>query len=140
MDNKNPGIFIEKVFLLKSSFEMVNPSGEQVYNLHLASYNIKPVEDDSQAGKSLRMYEFSFDIMYKVENPLFNFLCDFAVIYSREDDAIMTWEEFSDSHALAHIIPYLREYVSNMTNRLPVPVLILPPINTASLLKNCGMN
>ena len=48
----------------------------------------------------------------------------------------MTWDEFKNSNAIAHIIPYLREFVSNMTNRMPIPILNLPPINTNLLVKN----
>ena len=46
----------------------------------------------------------------------------------------MQWKDFSLAMALAHIVPYLREYVSNMTNRLPVPVLLLDPINTSAMV------
>ena len=36
--------------------------------------------------------------------------------------------------ALTHIIPYLREYVSHTTNRLPAPVLMLDPTNTEAMI------
>ena len=31
-------------------------------------------------------------------------------------------------------IPYLREFVSNMTNRMPVPILCLPPVNAFAMV------
>jgi preprotein translocase subunit SecB len=47
----------------------------------------------------------------------------------------MKWEDFKDHVAIAHLIPYLREFVSNMTARLPLSVLMIPPINTSKMLE-----
>ena len=68
--------------------------------------------------------------MNGIEAPLFRFTCEFAVRYERNGADSMQWRDFSSAIVLAHIVPYLREFVSNMTNRLPAPVLMLDPINT----------
>ncbi len=88
---------------------------------------------ESADGKALDLFA-GFDVMHGVEKPLFKFTCEFMARYTRRDDADMPWKEFSSAMALAHIIPYLREYVSNTTNRLPTPVLMLDPINTYNMI------
>lgn len=44
-------------------------------------------------------------------------------------------KEFSKVHAPAHIFPYIRELISNLTIRAGVPPLILPPINLHKLIE-----
>ncbi|MBU1241593.1 protein-export chaperone SecB [Myxococcota bacterium] len=123
--NNNPGIFIEQIVLIRSVVELLNPQGKPEYDLRLTRVGREFANDN----KNLAM-TFSFSLMGEIKDPLFNLLCDFGVFYKRVDDATLTWDEFSDATALAHVIPYLREFISNMTNRLPVQPLILPPINT----------
>jgi len=67
--------------------------------------------------------------------PPFQFTCDFCVTYERDEDANMTWDEFTDVYALTHVIPYIREFVVNMTSRMVVPALSTPPINVFALLR-----
>lgn len=122
---KASGIAIDQIRLLRSNIEFVNKDGLKKYNLRLVSLNRVESED----GKAMDLYA-GFDVMHGVENPLFRFTCEFVARYTRSDDAEMAWKDFSSAMALAHIIPYLREYVSNTSNRLPTPVLMLDPINT----------
>lgn len=127
--SKDPGIGIEYVGLVKSHVELKHADSQPVYNLLLTGLGRTVSED----GATLAM-AFAFDVMHGIEKPLFNFTCEFQVRYRRSPDANMTWDEFAPAMALAHVVPYLREYVSNTTNRLPVPALVLPPINTHTLI------
>lgn len=128
---KSPGISIREVRLLKAHVAMENPEGKAEYNLRLIGF----IRHASEDGKALDLFA-SFDMMNGVENPLFVFKCDFMVHYEREDDPdSISWDDFGSPVALAHVIPYLREFVSNITNRLPAPVLMLDPINTYAMLE-----
>ncbi|MDD2302122.1 MAG: hypothetical protein PHG30_06140 [Eubacteriales bacterium] len=127
--NKESGIVINQIRLMRSHIEFVNMDGPQKYNLRLVSLT----RFESADGKALDLFA-GFDVMHGVEKPLFKFTCEFVARYTRRDDADMPWKEFSSAMALAHIIPYLREYVSNTTNRLPTPVLMLDPINTYNMI------
>lgn len=133
MDKLKPsGIILRNVCLMKARIEMKNPDGKQEYNLQLIG--LERLESDD--GLKLGLYAF-FDVLYGVENPLFQFTCDFLARYERDpEQENMQWKDFGSAVALAHIIPYLREFVSNMTNRLPVPVLMLNPINTHAMVEN----
>lgn len=73
--------------------------------------------------------------MHGVPNPSLHLTCEYRVQYERLGDSPLPWADFSNAMALAHVIPYLREFISNMTNRLPFPVLIIPPINTYGMIK-----
>lgn len=130
-EQKNPGITIEHVQLLNARIEMANPEGKRKYNLRLTG--LKRLE--SKDGKTIDLYA-SFDVMHGVESPLFNFTCDFIARYVRQGDESMAWSSFSSAMALAHIIPYLREFISNITNRLPAPVLMIDPINTIAMIED----
>lgn len=126
---KDPGIAIEHIRLLKSHVEMANADGKREFNLRLIGLG----RFESEDGKALDLYA-AFDVMHGVEKPLFKFTCEFIARYTRRDNASMEWKAFTSPTALAHIIPYLREYVSNITNRLPVPVLMLNPVNTHAMI------
>jgi hypothetical protein len=130
MENlKQPGIAIEEIRLIRAQVEVKNLEGDKRYSLRLL--NIARVE--SPDGKALHCV-FAFDVMHGIENPIFVFTCDFIARYTRRGEDSMAWNEFVTPIALAHVIPYLREFVSNITNRLPVPVLMLDPVNTAAMV------
>jgi preprotein translocase subunit SecB len=73
-------------------------------------------------------------LMHGIEKPLFKFTCVFGARYERQGDQSMPWENFTTVMAVTHLVPYLREFVSNVTNRSLAPALILPPINAHALL------
>ena len=108
---------------------IVNPNGEKRYSLRLVGLQRLEAPD----GKALDL-SAAFDLMAGIENPVLRFTCEFIAKYNRTGGDGMPWADFSNAVALAHIIPYLREFVSNMTNRLPVPPLMLDPINTHALV------
>ena len=130
MDNtKDPGIAIQEIRLLRTHVEMVDPTGEPKYHLSLVGF----ARAESPDGKDLDL-QAGFDVMHGVQKPPFRFTCEFVARYQRQSEQSMPWKDFSNAMALTHIIPYVREFVSNMTNRLPVRVLILPPINVFAML------
>jgi len=125
---KDPGITVEQIVLIKANIEMANQDGKPEYSICLTALGRIETND----GKNLDLHAV-FNMMHGIEKPLFKFTCQFVARYTRRDDG-MAWKDFTSAIALAHIIPYLREFVSNITNRLPVPVLILPPINTNAMI------
>jgi preprotein translocase subunit SecB len=128
-ENKDPGISIDLIRLIAANVEVKNLKGKAEYSLRLVNFERK----ESAEGKFLDVIA-GFDMMCGVEAPVFTFTCTFIARYSRQGESAMEWKSFSSPLALAHIFPYLREFVSNITNRLPVPVLLLPAYNTSSLL------
>lgn len=122
---KNPGITIQDIRLLRANLSVGNMDAKSDYSLRLTHLD----REEHDEGKSLVVIA-GFDLMHGIENPRINFDCTFAAVYERHGEDSMTWGKFSTPLALAHIVPYLREFVSNMTNRMPVPALVFSPLNT----------
>lgn len=59
-----------------------------------------------------------------------------AIIEGIYKGEIKALKEFSKVHAPAHIFPYLRELISNITIRAGIPPLILPPINLHKVMES----
>ncbi len=128
--NKKPGIYFEDIVLLESHVGDLQPENKLAFNLVLTSLNRqrKDVEDKL-------VVIATFDAFYEVEDPVLNFQCKFGAFYRHEEAANMDWEDFSNEHAVAHMIPYVREFISNITWRMPLPRLNLPPINAYRLIE-----
>lgn len=126
---KQPGISFDRIDLFDCRIGNVEIKNELTYHLRLIK-NSRSFSDDKKRMVAL----FGFDLMGGVENPPFEFKCAFVAHYSRDEDSAMSWDEFTDAMALTHVVPFLREFLSNMTNRMPMPTLILPPTNVFVLL------
>jgi hypothetical protein len=127
---KSAGIAIESVHLLACTVGDVKREVDLKFSLGITHFSRALISD----GKMLAV-TVSFDLMQGIENPPCKFQCTFAVTYTRPSEANMKWDEFKDHVAVAHIVPYVREFVSNITTRLPLSVLMVPPVNTYKLLK-----
>ena len=124
-----PGISINEIFLIKATVEVVNPQGAKEYGFGLSG--IRRVYSEN---KSKMLFEAAFDTMKGVVDPVFKLQCNFMAVYKRHENASLSWEQFTDEIALSHLIPYVREFVSNITHRLPCPPLMLPPTNTKAMI------
>jgi preprotein translocase subunit SecB len=127
--NKELGISIKEVFLVKSEVEFLSVTAEKTYHLALTSFS-RAVEDN---GKQL-VVNVGFNLMSGVEKPMFNFLATYVAVYAKAEGCETAWDEFSDGNALSHIVPYLREYVSNVTMRMPIRPLYMRPLNCYALI------
>lgn len=131
MDKKvKPGIWITDVLLRECHVGSYKPDRDLQYNFAITALTRSLSKDE----KTL-VYQLAFDLMKGMLEPPFEFTCAFDVLYERSEDAAMTWDEFGDAYALAHVIPYVREFVTNTTSRMPVPKLAIPPINVFALLE-----
>lgn len=134
MDNtKEPGIILDKVVLLSANIDYKTQGkkkddGGLSYCLALTKF----IRSEETEGKELCVIA-EFDLMHGVETPPLDFKATFYLEYKRQENAAMAWSDFKNPMVLAHAIPYLREFVTNMTARMPVPVLILDPVNTILL-------
>jgi hypothetical protein len=132
MDKSHPnaGIAIERICLLECHVSNVKPDVAPNFNLGLTS-----IRRELSSDAKMMFFTVGFDLMSRVENPVCRLTCGFGATYSRSLDANMSWDEFSDAIALAQLIPYVRELVTNLTTRLPLPVLVLPPLNSHQLIR-----
>ena len=127
--SKNPGISIASVHLFQCSVGDLNSKSELKFSLGITHFKREVLSE----GKLLSIV-VGFDLMQGIDNPPCKFDFVFGASYLRSEESNMTWDDFQDHVAVAHIIPYVREFVSNITTRLPLSVLMVPPVNTSKLL------
>ncbi len=127
-DKKNSGIRFDFVNLVSSHVNMIDSSAGVEYGLAVTSIKRNVVD-----GKLKVLV--SFDLMKDVEKPAFSFTATYSVGYKRDEDARMSWDEFTNGYVLTHVLPYFREFVTSVTLRLPVPPVFIPPTNIDALLK-----
>ncbi len=65
-------------------------------------------------------------------------LCDIAshVTDITGHASSVRWNEFSDGLAVAHMVPFVREFIASTTNRMPVPPLMMRPVNAFVLVED----
>lgn len=120
---KNPGIRISGINLVRCELEMNrNPPDKLNYCFEMVGYFRE------EHGNELIILA-EFDLMFGIKNPPFSLTCSFGAKYSRTGESNMTWDDFNDVFIVAHILPYVREFISSVTLRLPVEPLIIPPTN-----------
>ena len=101
-----------------------------VYNLALKKYDVR--ESNSDKG-FLYDVDLEFDLMFRVARPLIAFSCVYHMRYSGDAEGRMRLKEHI---VVAHAIPYLREFVANLTMRSELPVLMMDPVNAVNLFND----
>ncbi|MDR2849953.1 MAG: hypothetical protein LBW77_05370 [Verrucomicrobiota bacterium] len=123
-------IHVENILLLSSRAAFLGAKEEQAYCLGLTS--LERAEQDE--GKTL-LVSAGFDLMLNVPDPVCTLECTFAAIYSKPATAAVQWSDFSDGLAVAHMVPFVREFIANVTNRMPLPPLLMKPVNAFVLVE-----
>ncbi len=116
-------ISFERVTLLECVVSDVVPSRKLRYEPQLTKLN-RSVSEDGSVLKVLA----SFDLLGGVEAPACTLRCTFEATYSGEVKE--NFDSIKDHVAIAHLIPFVREFVWNVTSRLPITALMIPPIQT----------
>lgn len=120
--SKQPGIRFKGIFLSKLRYELpqIEPK-EFKYDLSFAdTYKIE--------GKIL-ISTLTIQLYDRFEIELTGI---FETIEGQEN---MGLEEFAKVNAPAHLMPFAREVISDITSRTPLPHLLLPPINVLAMKK-----
>ncbi len=127
-NNKSPGINFNYIHLVASCVNLLDASADLNYGLAVTKIDRKEISETEMVAF------IYFDLMKGIENPPFSFTATYAVSYLRADDAALSWEEFNNGFILSHVLPYFREFVTSVTQRLPVPPVYIPPTNVKTLL------
>jgi preprotein translocase subunit SecB len=125
--SKQPGIVIEKISLFECQARVLDLDVKLRFNMGLAHLTRQ------HEGNNLIVMA-AFDMMQGIDKPPCVLKCTFVAVYSRTPESNMQWSEFTDVMAVTHLIPYVREFVSSVTLRMPIKELILPPINVNILV------
>ncbi len=124
------GITVENILLLDCKIAYHGAKEKQSYCLALTSLQ----RTEEAAGKSL-FVRATFDLMHGIVDPACTLKCTFAAIYSKPEGSGVSWSEFGDGLAVAHMVPFVREFIASTTNRMPLPPLMLRPVNAFVLVE-----
>ena len=119
----------EKVALLECKVGDAIPGADPLYNLGIVSLNRTILEE----GKVLRI-EVGFNLLDGVKEPACTFRCTFASTY-RTAKSNGDWEAIKEHVAVAHLIPFVREFIWNLTSRMPLGALMIAPMNTHRMVE-----
>jgi preprotein translocase subunit SecB len=128
--NQSPGIEISHISLVECCLRDLNLANDLRYNLGIEKLQRRILSEEQL------IVQVAFDLMQGVEDAPYSFTCSFVASYTRSENSNMKWEEFKDGLIVAHILPYVREFVSSVSLRLPLAPLVLPPINAFLLVEN----
>jgi hypothetical protein len=124
-------IIVENILLLDCKVEFLGPKESQSYCLAMTKLQRTLMND----SKTL-LVRAEFDLMHGVKDPACGLKCTFLAVYSNAKASTINWEEFTDGLAVAHMIPFVREFIANITNRMPVPPLLIRPVNAYVLVED----
>jgi hypothetical protein len=122
VEKSGPGrITGQQIHLLDSRFVFQGGEKRELkYGLALVDFTRELSDDRTKLSAIL-----SFNAFHKIEHPLVEATFRFRILYAGEGDLESVWGTLKDEIILAHCIPYVREFLSSMTSRMPVPPLVI---------------
>lgn len=129
---KQPGIRFTGVELLGMSFAVNGEvSGTIPTGLYLGID--RKVSEDGQTLDVVVQVDLFKNISPEKRPPIdLKFALRGHFVLAEEPN--MTWDVFAKDHAPAHLIPYVRELISNITSRSPLPTLNMGPVNVKAMV------
>ena len=121
-------INLDKVNLLECVAGDIDLGQKLKYQVRITNLTKTP----SEGEKSLK-FVVGFDMLSGIENPAVTFRCTFEAEYRCEegDDMVVLKEHV----VVAHLVPFLREFVWNVTSRMPIGGLMIPPMQTHRMVE-----
>jgi len=131
-ESKQPGIKPVAILLLECSFHRYPVKIDKLHTSCNISYQNNPI-GDCQAQGILSV--IATGICEESKQKVYDASIKYIGIFQEDGEANLPLNEFMSVHAPAHIYPYLREYLSSLSMRSGMPMIVLPPLNIAALLK-----
>lgn len=139
--SKQPGISFDQILLVAENFSRVPLIPPKIkIDVNFAA-NIREVKGQKD-GEKFFSNEFTTNLTCssnedgekkEVLKLNFTFVGLFSVIKDKEN---MDIKDFMKRNSLAAIFPYVRQHISEVTQKAGMKPLIMPPINVAALVKN----
>ncbi len=133
---KQPGIKFSSIYLKSVQFEVLTETFKNEKGLQ-ASFGFQGSEKISEDKKHL-MVELGIKINEEKKEgaPFFLFANFVGHFQTMDNESNLPLEDFAKKNAFAIMLPYIREFVSNITTRTPYPPLMIDPINIMALLED----
>lgn len=118
-----------KIELVSATFNVKSKKAAP-FKVDLSEY--KKIAEKKKADCFRIKYRLSFTVDSE-QKDFFRLSCSFESSYECDDKG----RELLKEHiVVAHAISYLREFVSNMTMRSPLPTVVIDPANALMLWKD----
>jgi preprotein translocase subunit SecB len=132
VEKSGPGrITGQQIHLLDCHFAFQGGEKRELkYGLALVNFTRELSDDRTKLSAIL-----SFNAFHKIEHPLVHATFRFRIVYAGEGDLESVWGTLKDEIILAHCIPYVRELLSSMTSRMPVPPLVIEMVNAYGMFQ-----
>lgn len=135
MDNsREPGIITESILLVDAVFKRHPIAPKNVHTDIQLSYHGSCVSEEHAQG-TMKVNVHGINKSEGSDEEVFNAVLTFVGVFRKDvKNPNMDLSMFINNHAPAHMFPYVREFVTSLSYRSGLPVIILPPINMAALL------
>ena len=131
-DTKQPGIRVKRIFLKSLHFNL----NEKVKIEKPLKYSLGvDFEHALSPDNKTLIANLKVDCMKGVENPPFELVVSLVGIFEQTAQSNMQLDDYAREMASALLMPFAREIIANITSRIPLPPLLLPPINIRALIK-----
>ncbi|MCB5271063.1 MAG: protein-export chaperone SecB [Candidatus Cloacimonetes bacterium] len=130
--NMQPGIMIRAIHQVRCAFDKQQGKASKIKNYFAFDYAFELVsENKGQAELTLKAKGTNADDSTEVYNCEIVYIGVFEVV---KGSANMPLGEFLGTNAPAHLLPYIRESLSSLSQKAGLPAILLPPINILALL------
>ncbi|OOP74578.1 hypothetical protein CBEIBR21_06560 [Clostridium beijerinckii] len=134
--DKQPGISFDGIFLLTENFYRI-PSMPDKLKIDINFSMVLNSSNDSFSNElTTNLVCFSED-NEKVLNFEFTFVGIFSVISEEKN---MDIKHFMEHNSPAIIFPYIREHITNITQKAGINPILLPPVNILAMTKGIKNN
>lgn len=133
--NKAPGILIENILLLNSSFKRAVRYDEKFKSDVGVAQNINFSDDKKQVSVavSLTLSQISDSTNEAQVEIIVEYVGLFRVDENAEN---LDLKEFAKFNAVATIFPYIRQHIHDLSLKAALPTIVLPPVNIYKLLQD----
>ena len=133
--SRGPGIITESILLIDADFKRHAIPPKNVQTQVQLSYDGSCVSETHAQGtmkvnvKGTNKHESS-------DEEVFTAKLTFVGVFRQDTkNPNMELGVFIKNHAPGHMFPYVREFVTSLSYRSGLPVIILPPVNMAALMQ-----
>ena len=130
-ETKQPGIRVKRIFLKSLHFKLNdNFKREKPLKYSLGV----DFEHSLSPDNKILVANLKVDCMKGVENPPFELVVNLVGIFEQTAQPNIALDDYAKEMASGLLMPFAREVIANITSRIPLPPLLLPPINIRALI------
>ncbi len=133
--SRDPGIITESIMLIDADFKRQPIAPKNVHTEVQLSYYGSCVSETHARG-TMKVDVKGTNKQESSDEEVFTARLTFVGVFRQDTkNPNMELDVFIKNHAPGHIFPYAREFVTSLSYRSGLPIIILPPVNMAALIQ-----